>query len=279
MSLSYGFCLDGDETTYNSAQFSNAFNAVFGNGITPHGSKFALTLNGFTATLSSGFSLAAGRFLKNGEPLPLSVPLPDKNRDRIDAIAVSVDYEEKKADLKVLVNIDADNIRENISALRNGGSYSILLYLAHVRRGSTSISFEDITDVRADKTLCGYIPQISEISQAALYAYNFLASGLDKKEQQFSDRIDSILQEADAEIAALDQRAIDAGGKAAIGDLSTSLVLPGPANEWLLCNGSAVPTQYPELSEILNGDLPSIQQTDGRFKTYIYAGKPKEGVT
>lgn len=279
MSLSYGFCLDGDETTYNSAQFSNAFSAVFGDGITPYGSKFALTLNGFTATLSSGFSLAAGRFLKNGEPLPLSVPLPDKNRDRIDAIAVSVDCEEKKADLKVLVNIDADNIRENISVLRNSNSYSLLLYLAHVRRGATSISVEDITDVRADKTLCGYILPISEISEAALYAYSFLSNGLDQKAQQFSDRIDSILQEADAEIAALDQRAIDAGGKAAIGDLSTSLVLPGPANEWLLCNGSAVPTQYPELSEILNGVLPSIQQTDGRFKTYIYAGKPKEGVT
>lgn len=132
MSLTYGFTLGGLTT---SKDFSDALHALVGDGITPEGGRFSLTINGFTATLTSGCAFAAGRWLENDEPLPVAVQPPSNTEDRTDALVVRVDYEARTARLEVLIDVDPDVLRADPAPLRNNKEYNIFLYFIRVRRG------------------------------------------------------------------------------------------------------------------------------------------------
>lgn len=256
MSLTYGFAL---QDTDNSADFSNAMQAVFGGGITLEGGQFAISANGFKMTLSSGYALAAGRWVKNDEPLTLNIGASGNNNDRTDAIAVRVDYEERKATVEVLVDVNpADMIT---------GNGLLPMYLIRIRRGVTSLTPDDVTDVRGDRII-----PLSAISEKVLYIYNFLLSGIDTEVARIVSLSNHIADKADTAIAELDEAIQKAGGTAEIGELLTSRKPPAPETEWLLCDGGSVPAEYPALSEMVDGTLPDIPGE--RYKTYIYGGTP-----
>ena len=264
MSLSYGFAL---RPTDSSADFADALHAVTGDGITQQGGCFALTINGFTATLSSGYALAAGRWLDNDEPLAMTVKASGDNEDRTDALVVRVDYQARKAALEVLVDIEPDKLPE---VLRNENEYSVVLYLIRVLRGSTALTPDDVTDMRADPGLCGAVVPLSAISKNVLYIYEFLLSGIDREVDRILDLSQKLVDKANEEIAKLDTAIQQAGGGPKTGELQ--IVRSPPVSGWLLCDGSLVPKEYPALSELLNGTLPDISRAEDRYRTYIYAG-------
>lgn len=272
MSLKYGFSLSA---TDNSADFSDALNAVTGDGITPQGGKLAAAVNGFTINLSSGYALAAGRYLENDEPYPMTIGPPLNNRDRTDALAVRVDYEARKAALEILKDVDLSEIRKDPSVLRNGEQYCILLYLIQVRRGASSLSPEDITDLRDDRHLCGRVVPLSDIAGNVIYIYNFLNGGIDTEVSRLIGLSNIVIAKANAAILELEKTIKLAGGKAEIGELMISRHAPEESG-WLLCNGSAVPAAYPILSAMLGGELPDISEAVDRYKTYIFGGLPAE---
>lgn len=276
MSLSCGFCLGDESTMHDSAGFSEVFYTLAGNGITPYGARFSITVNGFTATVASGYALAAGRWLENSEPNAMPVQLSGNNEDRVDALVVRVDYEASKAALEILVDVDADAIKSDPSKLRGEGEYSLLLYLIRVRRGATSLSPEDITDFRSDAELCGMMPQLSDISGKALDIYLFLRSGIDAEVARLVDMSTQELEKADAAIAKMNAAIEELGGRPAVGEMTTARLPPKPAAEWLLCSGGSVPEVYPELSALLDGVLPNVSSAEDRYRTYIYGGIPVE---
>lgn len=267
MSLAYGFCLDELSSMYNSAQFSDAFRALVGDGITPQGARLAVTINGFTVTVGSGYALSAGRWISNDEPLQMTIKASSNNEDRTDALVVRVDYQTRKAALEVLVDIEPDKLTEDY---RNEREYIITLYFIRVRRGSTALTPDDVTDVRADPDLCGTVVPLSDIAGYVLYIYNFLLSGIDREVDRILDLSQKLVDKANAEIAKLDSAIQQAGGGPQVGDLQTVRLPPAPG--WLLCDGSPIPEGYPALSELLSGTLPNISRANDRYRTYIYAG-------
>lgn len=271
MSLSYGFAL---RPTDSSAEFSEALRAVTGDGITPQGGRFALTINGFTASLSSGYALAAGRWLQNDEPYPMTLAPSGNTKDRTDALVVQVDHQARKASLSVLPDVDPAEIRASPSLLRDEDRYSILLYFIRVRRGVTSLSLEDVTDLRSDGSLCGYTEPLSEIAGKVLYIYDFLTSGIDREVARLLEKSEQVVQKAGAAIVDLDAAIQQAGGGPSIGDLMTARKHPDPGEEWLLCDGGTVPETYPALRAMLGGTLPDISREEDRYRTYIYGGVP-----
>lgn len=273
MSLTYGFTL-GSKT--NSKQLSDALHAVVGDGITPQGGRFNVTINGFTATLASGYGFAAGRWIENDEPLRLTVQPPNRNDDRTDALVARVDYTAKKVALEVLVDVDPDKIRDDPSILRNDDEYSVFLYFIRVRRGVTSLTPDDVTDVRDDNVLCGKVVPLSDIAGKVIYIYQFLVSGIDDEVARLIDLSEQVCQKADTAIEELDKTIQQAGGAPDIGKLMTARHHPAPLSEWILCDGSAVTAAYPVLYSLLNGKLPNISKPDDRYTTYIYGGKPVE---
>lgn len=272
MALTYGFAL---RETDNSADFSDALNAVTGDGVTAQGGRFSAAVNGFTVNLSSGYALSAGRYLGNDEPYTMTIGPPLNNRDRVDALAVRVDYEARKAALEILEDVDLIEIRRDPSILRNGKQYHILLYLIRVRRGTTSLTLDDVTDLRDDADLCGQVVPLSDIAGDVIYIYQFLNGGIDAEVARLIGLSNAVIAKADAAILELDKAIKQAGGGADVGELMTSRHAPGESG-WLLCDGGAVPAGYTALSTLLDGTLPDISTAADRYKTYIFGGAPVE---
>lgn len=271
MSLTYGFALRAADS---SKDFADALYNVSGDGVTPQGGRFNLSVNGFTVSLSPGYALAAGRWVENDEPLPLYIPPPGNNEDRVDAIAVRVDYEARKASLEVLLDVDPVAIKANPSLLRDDGQYVVVLYLIRVRRGVTALTPDDVTDLRDDADLCGRVLPFSSIAGDVIYIYGFLTGGIDAEVAQLVSLSNAVVAKADAAITRLNAQIQQAGGGAEIGKLMTSRHPPSETG-WLLCNGGAVPAAYPTLSTMLDGVLPNIP--GDRYKTYIFGGAPEGG--
>lgn len=269
MSLTFGFTLDSLTT---SKDFSDALHSITGDGVTLEGGRFSLTINGFSATLASGYALAAGRWVQSNEPLALTIQPAGNNEDRTDALVARVDYEARKAALEVLIDVDPDALRADLSPRRNGKEYSVFLYFLRLRRGATSLTPADVTDVREDGDLCGRIVPYSSIAGDVIRVYDFLLSGIDQEVARLIGMSEQVVQKADAAIAELDKEIQQVGGTAGIGELVTSRHPPLPDGEWLLCSGEAVPAEYPKLSTMLGGTLPNIPGE--RYQTYIYGGVP-----
>lgn len=268
MSLTYGFCLDDLSSMYNSAQFSDAFHSVVGDGITPQGTRLTVTVSGFTVTVGSGYALASGRWLSNDEPLVMTIRPSGNNDDRTDALVVRVNHKARKVALEILVDIDSDKLP---SVVRDENEYSIILYLIRIRRGVTTLTPEDVTDKRTNPDLCGTMVPLSTVSEDVLYIYNFLLSGIDKEVARIISLSQAVVDKANEEIEKLGSSIQNAGGGPQIGELQT--VRSPPVSGWLLCDGGPIPAEYPALSGILDGVLPNISGPEDRYRTYIYGGK------
>lgn len=271
MAFSYGFAL---RSTDNSADFSDALHSVIGDGIARHGGQFALTVNGFTVTIASGYAFAAGRWVQNDEPYRMTVQAAGNNADRTDALVARVDYQERKATLEIIVDVDPAAIRSDPSILRNDDEYSVFLYFIRVKRGATSLTPSDVTDLRDDWQLCWHVVPLASIAMNVIYIYNFLLSGIDKEVARLIGLSERVCEIADKAIAELDEVIKNAGGMPEIGELQTSRNAPLPENKWVLCDGGNVPETYPALSEMLGGALPNLSAATDRYRTYIYGGEP-----
>jgi len=270
MTLTYGFTLNNMD---NSAQFSEAFRSVIGDGVCDYGRRFELMLNGFTLTLESGFALVNGRYLKSDEPYTLTLSPSGNYNDRYDAIAIRADYAERKTSVEVLTGIDPEAIRASPDIIRSEKEYSVILYIVHVRRGATVLGMDDITDTRDDAILCGQVTKTCFVSGDTLYVYNFLQSGIDEKVSRLLEMSNAVIDKANKAIRDLDA-AISTKGQNSIGDVVMSISTPLPVNAWLLCNGEHVPDGYSRLNEMHGGYLPVINPADARLSAYIYGGLP-----
>lgn len=272
MSLSCGFAL---RPTDNSSDFSNAFHSIIGDGIAQYGGRFAVnSVNGFTVTLSTGYAFAAGHWVENNETHRMTVQPSGNNADRTDALVLRVNYAERKATLEIFVGVDPTAVRSDPSVLRNDDEYSVFLYFIRVKRGATSLSPSDITDVRVESALCGSVVPYSSVAGDVLYVYNFLTSGIDERVMQIIELCGEIGERADEAATELDEVIKKADGLSGVGDLTTCRRRPAPEEEWILCDGGTVPEEYPALSEMLSGNLPALSAPDDRYCTYIYGGRP-----
>ena len=157
---------------------------------------------------------------------------------------------------------------------RNSDLYEIVLCSILVRMGTTQILPEDLTDTRGDSSLCGIISPLSEVANQIIYVDQFLKSGIDQEVDRLEKLAESIMDKANDTIGSIEQIMNKANVSSRVGDVKTLHGDP-PSPSWLLCDGSNVPSSYPELMRLLSdGKLPNIQWTDSRFKSYIYAGTP-----
>lgn len=263
MSLTTGFTIGGMQT---SRQFSDAIQAVTGDGVCTQRDRLALSVSGFSVSLAPGFALALGRWMKSDTAVQLTLPEASGASDRYDAAVVRVNEAEKTVRLEILPNIDQTAVKENpVIPEENGGA--VALYVIRVRRGTTSLSEPDITDVRRT------VLPLSEMSAGVLRVYRFTAGGIDIEVERLVEKSAEIVQQGTEAVAALNAAIQNAGGTE-VSELMVSAVAPAPAQEWLLCDGSAVPPAYPSLTAVIGGMLPNIPPIGARYKTYIYAGTP-----
>lgn len=276
MSLSYGFCLGDENTQYTSAQFSTAFQAVFGDGVCPYGGQFRVSaVDAMRVTVATGFALVGGRWVQSDEVLSLPVLPADNNFDRYDAVVLAADTEAKTVTAKVVAG-KAEAFPKRHTPTRDGAVYEVLLCHIKVRMGTSQILAADLEDTRKDPDLCGMITQLGDMAASVLYVYDFLTSGIDGAVDDLLAYAEQILQKGRDTIAAIESASQAAGVAKPIGEVETLRKSPVPAEEWLACDGSAVPANYPALSALLGGTLPTIIPEDSRFTAWIYGGRPEK---
>lgn len=262
MSLIAGFLL-GSPTT--SKQFSEVFHALTGDGLTSYGGRFPLKLqSGLSVSVGPGFAFAAGRWLRSDETVLLRLPPSWNYDDRYDAIAVRANEAERMVELMVLEGVSPDPPPKE-------DEDSLYLYLAHVRRGATTLYETDLKDTRGDSRLCGEILPLSGISGAVLEIYTFLTSGIDLEIARIIALAQVEIQKAEYALEELGNAVHGKTGNQ-IGDIVSALTCPEPKEGWLLCDGGSVPEQYAALKEAIGDTLPNIPQKWERFRTWIFAG-------
>lgn len=273
MALNYGICLGEESREYTSAEFCEAIQAVFGDGICKFGSSFTLTPGGFEANISTGYALAAGRYIKNNSRSGKTISPSSNTKDRYDALTARVDYQDRRVELTILEDVDPAAIKANPVLVRNSREYCVILYFIHVRRGATTLSPYDIEDVRDNSDLCGRVIPLAEASSHVLYIYKYLTEGIDQKAAQLMSESERILQKGDTAISRIQTILVEKGVAPVVGELQSALNHPLPTEEWLLCDGTRTPVAYPKLIAVIGSTLPNISVTADKVKTFIYAGK------
>lgn len=273
MALNYGFCLGDLNREYTSKEFSDAINAVFGDGVSEYGMQFSVSVNGFQPSVDSGYAVAAGRYLENDAREVLTISPSSNTEDRTDAIVVRVDHADRKVELAVLEDVDPEAIEQDASIIRDSSKYCLVLYFVKVRRGVTTLAPDDVTDARGNTSVCGYLKPLSAIAGSILSVYDFVVSGFEQKVSELLQNGDFVIRTGERALAALETVVEESTGFY-LGDVVIAVNKPGRAADWLLCDGSNVPDSYPELSELLDGVLPDLPQVDTRLRAWIYTGAP-----
>lgn len=274
MSLSYGFCL-GEDSQYSAEQFSNAFHAIVGDGICPYGGNFKVSeTEGLHVSLATGFALLGGRWFRSDEAIPLTLQPSDNRFDRYDAIVLRTEMAAKSVSVHVVTG-KGEMLPQKYTPARNHDRYELVVCHILVRMGATQILSADITDTRADKALCGMITQLSDISGKVLRVYKFLESGIDERVDALIAQADTIIQKGDTVIALIESAMSKANISKTVGEIEILHNPPKPEQEWLLCDGKAIPTEYETLYELFQGSLPNLVKEGSRFCPWIFAGSPK----
>lgn len=156
MSVTSGFfdSVDGDRT-YDADQMSTYFEGLISDGIYENiGNRFAVNAGtGMTVTVGSGRALIDSHWIKSDAQVTLVLNPADVQLDRIDAIALRLDRNERN--ITIVVKTGTPSLSPQAPLIsRTQNVYE--LYLAYVYIGR---SITRITDLRSS-SLCGWVTGI-----------------------------------------------------------------------------------------------------------------------
>lgn len=159
MALTSGFynSLNGDRR-YNSEQISSMFEGLLSDGV------FESVDNAFIVTPSSGLTLSIGsgrawvknKWAKNDANITITLNPAHVTLNRYTAIVLRNDFTTRDITLEM---IDGENASSPTkpSIVRNASMYDLCLAYVYVGAGATNITQANITDMRPDNTVCGWV--------------------------------------------------------------------------------------------------------------------------
>ena len=163
---------DGDERQYSEADFALLVKALRGDGV--RGGNDALKVkaaaSGLAVTVEPGMATVQGRYYAledDGSGVKtLSLTAANVN-PRIDRIVLTLNYAARSVNLEVLKGAEAASPTPP-ALVRNAERYMLSLAQVRVPVGAATIQTGNVTDERADWTLCGlYAATAEEAMQAA----------------------------------------------------------------------------------------------------------------
>lgn len=156
--------VNGDRL-YNADQMSAIFNGLITDGVYMSvGDKLAVQPNsGITIQIASGRGWFAKRWVDNSTPHLLALESPDVTLNRWAAVCVRVDTTdaERKAEPYIKYSEYATTpVKPTMERTATVNEYC--LAYVYLRAGATSVTAADITDTRADATVCGWVTGLIE---------------------------------------------------------------------------------------------------------------------
>lgn len=159
MALTSGFynSLNGDRR-YNSEQISSMFEGLLSDGV------FERVDNAFIVTPSSGLTLSIGsgrawvknKWAKNDANITITLNPAHVTLNRYTAIVLRNDFTTRDITLEMIDGANASSPTKP-SIVRNASMYDLCLAYVYVGAGATNITQANITDMRPDNTVCGWV--------------------------------------------------------------------------------------------------------------------------
>lgn len=163
MERSYFFdSVEGDQRIYQAADFARFHAQIIGNGVSNSINLPNLAVSAkqnMDVTLGAGYMFANGYMYENTSSMTLTHDVADPNNDRIDRIVIRFDSnpEERRIYATIKKGTPATNpVAPTIT--RNEYIYEMSVARVRITAGKSFIEQSQITDERANDTVCGYIP-------------------------------------------------------------------------------------------------------------------------
>lgn len=180
MAVTYGFfdSINGDRT-YNADDIGNYFLKLISNGVfaTPSTSMQVQATTGMTVNVAAGWGFINCKWINNDSDYTLQLDAADSSMKRIDRIVLKLDTSRTARCITIEVKTGTPAVTPVAPALaRTGNIYELSLAQIDVYAGTTSITQTNITDERADTSVCGWVTGlIDQLDTTELFA-QFTAS-------------------------------------------------------------------------------------------------------
>lgn len=176
MAIKYGFfnSVNGDRK-YNADDISNYFLKLISNGVfaTPSNAMQVQASSGMTVQVSAGWAFVNCKWLNNDAAYLLTLNASDVVLNRIDRVVIRLNATNSVRTIEIAVKTGTAASSPQPPALTRvtGGIWELSLAQIYVAAGATSISQANITDERANTSVCGYVTGlIDQIDTTNLFA-------------------------------------------------------------------------------------------------------------
>lgn len=167
MAITYGFfnavkLSDGTfDRKYNSEQMSDMFEGLITDGVyeSVGDALIVKASSGMTVQVGTGRIVINGKWLKNDAKLDVTIPTAHATLNRYDAVVCRMDGSGRTMSIVVKSGTAATNPSKPAITNTEAVKEKCLAYV-YVGKGVTSISQSNITDTRADTSLCGWVTGI-----------------------------------------------------------------------------------------------------------------------
>ena len=172
--LKYGFfnSVNGDRT-YDADDISNFFFNLISDGVfvNPSTSLQVTAYSGMTVAIAPGYGMIKAKYITNDSPFYLTLDSADPTNPRLDRIVLGLNYADRSIAAYVKKGTAASSPTAPVLTRTAGVLWEISLATISVSAEASNLTQADITDDRADSSLCGYVTgMIQQIDTSTLFA-------------------------------------------------------------------------------------------------------------
>lgn len=156
---------------YSAGMMSDYLKGIIGNGVisNPSTSLQVLSDSNLDITVGVGKAWIEGKKLENTAVLNMTLDAADPLLNRIDRIVAVADFTNRLCNIEILKGTSAATPTAP-ELTRNDSRYELCLAEIYIGKGVTAITQANITDTRANTTICGWATSlISQVDTATLF--------------------------------------------------------------------------------------------------------------
>ena len=177
MAQKYGFfnSVDGDRK-YDADDIGNYFLKLISDGVfaTPATAMQVTAAGGMVVSVAAGWGFIKCKYINNTAAAQFTLAAADVVLNRIDRVVIRLDKDNRTMSLAIKKGTAASTPTAPALTRQSSGIWELSLAQIYVGAGVTSITQANITDERANTSLCGYVTGlIDQIDTTDLFAqYN-----------------------------------------------------------------------------------------------------------
>lgn len=227
---------------YSAEDWAAYFSSFIGNGVyaRPSNGLQVIASGGMGVTVKAGAGFINGYFYRNTADLPVTVGVADGIYPRIDRMVLRWSLPFRKITTELVPGTPASNPVPPVPA-NDPETVELATANIMVRAGATSILQSDITDLRADPALCGFVHAIVDQFDFSTFSVQF-DEFCQLSEQEFDTWFENLQYVLDGDVAGHLQNQIDDLNQLNRDEASQIFIVSIDWNDWVKENDYYVKT-------------------------------------